>query len=143
MEKRVSSGRCSYEGCRAWARRNGAWCVAHPDGQRRSTDGRAPLGNQKAREHGLYDGYVPIVGLKEALALPPGDLRLEIAVVRQVLAHVLDSDVPPVELVSAVERATGALVRMLKVNKELSSETGGELEAGVEKYLRELGLGDA
>jgi len=51
--------------------------------------------------------------------------------------------VPPVELVGAVDRATGALVRMLKANKVLSSEADGELETAVEMYLRDLGLGGA
>ncbi len=132
---------CSYEGCRAWAKMGEIWCVAHPNGQPRMPEGWPVPGYRKARKRGLKSGYVPVVGLKEALALPPGDLRLEIAVVRQVLAQLLSSKVPPVELVGAVDRATGALVRMLKVNKVLSSEVDGELEAGVERYLRELGLG--
>ena len=139
MDKR----RCSYEGCRAWAKRGTAWCVRHPDGRRLPPPGQALPGNQKARKHGVYSAYVPVVELKQALHLPPGDLRLEIAVVRQVLAQVLDSDVPPVEMIGAVDRATGALVRMLKMNKELGSEADGELEMGVERYLREIGLGGA
>ena len=139
MEKRA----CGYKGCRAWAKRGTAWCVAHPDGQPRVPTGWALPGNQVASKHGLRSKYVPVVGLKEALLLPPGDLRLEIAVVRQVLAQVLDNEVPPVELVGAVDRATGALVRMLKANKVLSSEADGELETAVEMYLRDLGLGGA
>ncbi len=139
MEKRA----CSYEGCRAWARQGMAWCVAHPDGQPRVPAGWALPGNQAARKHGLYSAYVPVVGLKEALALPPGDLRLEIAVMRQVLAQALNSDAPPVELIDAVEKATGALVRMLKANKGLIPATDDEMEAGLERYLRELGLGGA
>ncbi len=66
------------------SRRGTAWCVAHPGGQPRAATGGAPDGNQNARKHGLYAAYVPVVELKQALVLPPGDLRLEIAVVRQV-----------------------------------------------------------
>ena len=139
MEKRA----CSYEGCRAWARRGTAWCLMHQERQRQRQPNCALPGNQVASKHGLRSKYVPVVGLKEALVLPPGDLRLEIAVVRQVLAQVLDNEVPPVELVGAVDRATGALVRMLKANKVLSSEADGELETAVEMYLRDLGLGGA
>ena len=120
-----------------------AWCVAHPDGVPRGRADLALPGNQKGRKHGLYSAYVPVVGLKEALALPPGDLRLEIAVMRQVLAQALESDAPPVELIDAVEKATGALVRMLKANKGLIPAADDEMEAGLERYLRELGLGGA
>lgn len=115
MEKR----RCEYEGCHAWARRGKTYCVAHPEGQPRRVGG-APEGNQNARTHGLYAAYVPVVDLKRALELPPGDLRLEIAVVRQLLAQLLGAELPPAEMVEAVDRATGALVRMLRANKQLS-----------------------
>ena len=138
MEKRA----CSYKGCRAWARQGMAWCVAHPDGHPRVPAGWALPGNQAARKHGLYSAYVPVVGLKEALALPPGDLRLD-AVMRQVLAQALHSDAPPMELVVAVEKATSALVRMLRANKGLIPAADDGMEEALERYLRELGLGGA
>lgn len=130
----MTKRRCTYEGCRAWARRGpagGAYCVAHADRQPQ------PESNQ----HGLYAAYVPVVDLKSALQLPPGDLRLEIAVVRQVLAQLLAAELAPTELVGAVDRATSALVRMLKANKQLSEDAAGELETAVEQYLAEFGLG--
>ncbi len=60
---------------------------------------------------------------------------------RQVLAQASNSKVPAVELIDAVDKATRALLRLLKANKVMISEADGELEAGVERYLRELGLG--
>ena len=132
---------CHYKGCMAWSRRDGHWCVAHPNGQPRVPEGWAVPGNQKGRRHGLKSAHVPVVGLKEALALPPADLRVEIAIVRQVLAQASNSKVPAVELIDAVDKATRALLRLLKANKVMISEADGELEMGVERYLRELGLG--
>lgn len=100
----------------------------------RRRDESAPL-------HALYAAYTPVVDLKSALQLPPGDLRLEIAVVRQVVAQLLAAELPPVELIAALDRATSALVRMLKANQQLSEDAAGELETAVEQYLAELGLG--
>ena len=125
---------CGFEGCNAPARRGTARCAGH-------AEPGAAEGNQNARKHGLYAAYVPVVELKNALRLPPGDLRLEIAVVRQVLQELLQSELAPVDLMEAVDKATSALVRMLKTNKQLSEDAAGELETAVEQYLRELGLG--
>lgn len=85
--------------------------------------------------------YKPVVDLKSALRLPPGDLRLEIAVMRQVLVQLLAAELPPVELIAALDKATAALVRMLKANQQLSEDAAGELETAVEQYLAEVGLG--
>ena len=134
---------CSYEGCRAWAKTGMAWCGTHPDGVPRGRADLALPGNQKGRKHGLYSGYVPVVEIKEALQLPPGDLRLEIAVVRQVLSQVLARDLPTSELVEAVEKTTSALVRMLRANKGLIPAADDGMEEALERYLRELGLGGA
>ena len=81
-----------------------------------------------------------MVGLKQALTLPPGDLRLEIAVVRQALAQLLEAELAPVELIGALDKATAALVRMLKANKQLNEDAANELEMAVDIFLRELGL---
>ncbi len=123
------------------------FCVAHPNGRPRRVGG-APRGNQNARKHGLYatyvpiaQTYVPIAQARQELELPPGDLRIEIALVRQALAQVLAADLPPASLITAVCRATSALVRMLKANKQLSEDAAGELDTAVDQYLRELGLG--
>ena len=136
MDKR----RCEFKGCKAWARRGMVFCVAHPDGRPRRVGG-APKGNQNARKHGVYATYVPIAQARQALELPPGDLRLEIALVRQALAQALAADLPPAPLITAVCRATSALVRMLKANKQLSVDAAGELDTAVDQYLREIGLG--
>ena len=83
---------------------------------------------------------MPVVGLEQALTLPPGDLRLEIAVVRQALAQLLEAELAPVELIGALDKATAALVRMLKANKQLNEDAANELEMAVDIFLRELGL---
>jgi hypothetical protein len=137
----MTKQQCEFEGCRSWARRGTPYCVAHPDGLPRSKHGGSQEGTQYARTQGLYAAYVPVVDLKSALRLPPGDLRLEIAVVRQVLAQLLAAELPPAELVAAVDKATSALVRMLKANKQLSEDAAGELETAVDRYLSDLGLG--
>ena len=56
------------------------------------------------------------------------------------LAQLLAAELGPTELVRVVDRATSALVRMLKANKQLSEDAAGELETAVEQYLAELGL---
>jgi hypothetical protein len=126
--------RCAVEGCRAWARRGTAWCVAHPDGQRRRTadDGT-----------GVYATYVPVVALEEALKLPPGDLRLEIAVARAVLRELLRAGLSIQELVAGLDKVTGALARMLRLNSTLTADDqeAGDLEAIVAGLLADLRLG--
>lgn len=129
--------RCDYEGCRAWPRRGTTYCVAHTERQ----PPPRPDDDQHLHAQGLYAAYVPVVDLKSALQLPAGDLRLEIAVVRQVLVQLLAAELPPAELIVALDRATSALVRMLKANQQLSEDAAGELETAVEQYLAELGLG--
>ena len=101
MEKR----RCQYEGCKGWAKQGSYWCVAHPDGTPRKVGG-APRGNQNARTHGAY---VLIVALEEALKLPAGDLRLEIAVMRAIFQELVRSDLPLSELIAGADTVTGAL----------------------------------
>ena len=123
--------RCTHEGCRAWARRagaggseagEGARCEAHSRRiPRTGVGGRK--GNQNARKHGLYASYVPVVALEHALDLPPGDLRLEIAVTRAALAELLNAELAPEAMVPALDRMTAALTRLLRTNKAL--ETAG------------------
>ena len=55
---------CAYEGCKAWARKDSPWCIAHPEGKPRRIGG-GRKGNQNARTHGAYAAYVPIVALEE------------------------------------------------------------------------------
>ena len=130
--------RCAREGCRAWARRESEWCVAHPEGQSRRTGG-APEGNQNARTHGLYARYVPVVALERALELPPGDLRIEIAVTRSVLADVMQSDMSPAELLKVLETGATTLTRLLRTNKQLADTGTGDLKDDVRRALAELG----
>ena len=154
MESKQRKQQCSYEGCRAWARwrplpdgsrpesEGGALCVAHSGGTRRKSTG-APKGNQNARKHGLYASYVPMVVLEEALDLPAGDLRLEIAVVRGILADLVKSDLPMAELVHAVDEATSALSRLLRTNKHLGDGQPDEFQDAMAQILKGLGLGGA
>ncbi len=152
MESRQRKQQCSYEGCRAWARwrplpdgsppecEGGALCVAHSGGTRRRSTG-APKGNQNARKHGLCSSYVPVVVLEDALKLPPGDLRLEIAVVRGILAELVKAELALPELADAVDAATSSLVRLLRTNKHLGEDRPDEFQETVAQVLRDLGLG--
>ena len=144
--------RCSFEGCRAWARRRpgpegsqaeaagGAWCSVHGGTMQRRRGG-APKGNQNARKHGVFGTYVPVVVLEEALKLPPGDLRLEIAVVRGILAELVKADLALPELAKAVDAATSSLARLLRTNKHLGEDRPDEFQETVAQVLRDLGLG--
>ena len=143
--------RCSYEGCRAWARRRtladgsspecegSALCAAHSSRDGRKSAG-APKGNQNARKHGLYASYVPVVVLEQALNLPPGDLRLEIAVVRGLLDDLLKTALPTPEMVAAVDVATRTLARLLRTNQRLEADRPDEFDDAVAQVLKKLGL---
>ncbi len=137
--------RCAYTDCRAWPVRGTEWCKAHPEGQPRSPNRSerkrgGKVGNQNTRKHGVYAEYVPVVALKDALKLPPGDLRLEIAVTRAVLREILDADLDTSALIAGLERATGALTRLLKTNKQIGAESQDELERVVDLVLKDIGL---
>ena len=136
MEKRC----CAYEGCKGWAKQGAPWCVAHPNGTPRKVGG-APKGNQNARTHGAYAAYVPIVALEEALKLPAGDLRLEIAVMRAIFRELVRADLPLSELIAGADTVTGALARLLRVNKVLGEGEEGAMEEVVRRVLGERGLG--
>ena len=129
--------RCAFEGCRAWARADSAWCVAHPEGKRRRVGG-GRAGNQNARTHGLYAEYVPVVEVKRALELPPGDLRLEIAVTRAILGDLLGSGLPPAELLNVLEIGSATLTRLLRTNKALGGAADEDADDGLRRALREL-----
>ena len=134
----VEKRRCAYEGCKGWAKQGSPWCVAHPEGTPRKVGG-APKGNQNARTHGAYAAYVPIVALEEALKLPAGDLRLEIAVMRGIFQELVRAGLPLSELIA--DTVTGALARLLRVNKVLGDGEEGAMEEVVGRVLGEYGLG--
>ena len=115
--------------------------MAHPEGKPRHVGGGMP-GNQNARKHGLYSAYVPVVALKQALDLPPGDLRLEIAALRALLAEAMQSELPSVELLKAVEAGMTTLARLLRTNKQLDNSGKEKLDEEVDRALEELGLGE-
>ncbi len=130
--------RCGYEGCRAWAQRAGDWCVAHPEGHPRKVGG-APRRNQNARKYGWFSGYVPVVALEQALDLPPGDLRLEIAVARAALSELLKAKLPPAEMAVTFDRVTAALTRLLRTNKVLEAAGSDMLHDVLGQVLDEMG----
>ena len=141
---------CAYAGCRALARHGTEWCVAHPGGWPRNPNqterkGGAPpeslIGNQNSRKHGAYAEYVPVVALRDALKLPPGDLRLEIAVTRAVLQEILNSELEAVDLINGLERGTNALARLLRTNKQINEHDQEEFEAVVAQVLNDIGMG--
>ncbi len=129
--------RCAYEGCKGWAKQGSPWCVAHPEGTPRKVGG-APRGNQNARTHGAYAAYVPIVALEEALKLPAGDLRLEIAVMRAIFQELVRSGLPLGELIAGADTVTGALARLLRVNKVLGDEQHDAMEETLVAYGEEI-----
>lgn len=138
--------RCAYGNCRAWAKRGTEWCVAHPAGEPRSPNGTerkggSTIGNQNPRKHGAYAEYVPVVALRDALKLPPGDLRLEIAVTRAMLQEILTSELDAVDLINGLERATGALTRLLKTNQQINAGDQDAYEATVAQVLKDIGMG--
>jgi hypothetical protein len=124
--------------------------VVHPEGEPRNPNrterkGGAPpesmIENQNRRKHGAYAEYVPVVALRDALKLPPGDLRLEIAVTRAVLQEILHSELDAVELIVGLERATGALTRLLKTNQQINPDDQDAFEATVAQVLKDIGMG--
>jgi hypothetical protein len=122
--------------------RGSPYCNTHLDGGRTEVAGWSHVGNQHARKHGLYANYVRTEGLEEALNLPISDLRAEIAGVRHVLARLLATDLPPLELLYGVVTLSRALVRLLTTNKLLFEDGPDEDEMAIEQMLRDLGLGD-
>jgi hypothetical protein len=131
---------CAYEGCKAWAKKDSPWCIAHPEGKPRRIGG-GRKGNQNARTHGAYAAYVPIVALEEALKLPAGDLRLEIAVMRGMFQELMRSELSLEETIKRAETITGALVRLLRANKALGDEQEGAMEEMLRRVLGADGLG--
>ena len=121
------------------------WCVAHKNGVKTFRGGGhgpgEPKGNQNRRTHGAYATYVPIVALKDALNLPPGDLRLEIAAARHVLGELLKSDLTPAQRMAGLNLASAALARLLRTNIELEAGEIKDLLDGYNQYLDDLGLG--
>ena len=139
-KRRYRRERCGFSGCRAWAQGTSGWCIAHPEGRLRQIGGGQP-GNQNARTHGLYSKYVPVVALEQALDRPPGDLRLEIAVTRALLAELLNMDLPADKALPALDRATGALARLLRTNKALESVGSDVLHDALWQVLEDTEAG--
>ncbi len=117
---------CQYEGCRAWPRKGQRYCVAHPEGQQRSVGG-APDGNQNARVHGLYSGFVSVEALQRAMEQPADDLRLEIAAVRAAIDELLSmKGMDAGERLKALDKGMGALARLIRIQKQVSGDDGGD-----------------
>jgi hypothetical protein len=81
------------------------------------------------------------VPIAAALEQPPGDLRMEIAAVRAVLAELLEAELPAETLANVVDRATNALVRLMRANKSLA-EKQDEADQAALDVLRDLGQGE-
>ena len=132
--------RCGYKRCRTRAQTGSDWCGAHAEGRAQRVGGGQP-GNQNARKHGRFSAYVPVVALEQALDLPPGDLRLEIAVARAVMADLLQKELPTEELVVALDRVAGTLTQLLRTNKALEAVGSDVLHDVVGPVLEAMGLG--
>ncbi len=80
-----------------------------------------------------------MVALEQALDLPPGDLRLEIAVARAALSELLKAKLPPAEMAVAFDRVTAALTRLLRTNKVLEAAGSDMLHDVLGQVLDEMG----
>jgi hypothetical protein len=94
-----------------------------------------------SKEKQGYRAYRPVVAVEEALRLPPGDLRPEIAVVRAAIHELVSAGLPAEELIDALNTGTGALARLFRVNKLLSEQEAGVLDEAVARVLGDLGMG--
>ena len=134
---RYRKERCGFQGCQAWVQGSSDWCVSHPEGRPRQVGGGTP-GNQNARTHGLYSSYVPVVALEQAMDLPPGDLRLEIAVTRALLAELLKMSLPADQAVPIFDRASGTLPRLLRTNRVLEAVGSNAMQDLIGRVARDL-----
>src|SRR3712207_1921540 len=85
-----------------------------------------------------YRTYVPRTDMEAAIEMPPEDLRREIAVVRVVLAELLHAGLSVQELANAVDKVTGALARMLRINHQIGAGQADSVEADIQRALEEL-----
>ena len=146
---------CVYPGCRARAVRNGAFYYAHRSGPRTPQPREAPEPDdawygvprepgpsaESDRSNALYAQYAPVRSLQEAMEAPPGDLQLEIAVMRAALADLVRAGLPITDLIACLDQGMGALVRLLRTNHVVSGEQARNVMDAIETILVEMNMG--
>ena len=136
----MAGQRCVREGCRAWARRGGTECAAHEGRSGRGGEVDGPrAGGKCARER--FAAYAPVTQLEAAVGQSSDDLQAEIAVTRLLLVELLRADLPTDKLVMLVDKATGALARLLRANREIAGPDAGEVDEAIGRVLREVDEG--
>ncbi len=149
---------CGYEGCRAYAMKEGTWCVAHDVG-RPPRASAAPKGNQNSRRHGMHSGQAQAIptmvnegGISEAARKEIGvgagpmedcaeaDLDREIRATRQALGQVMSDGLASPELLKALNIGTTTLTRLLRTKQKMEATGRNELREVVQRALRDLGL---
>ena len=90
-----------------------------------------------------YYAYTPPVDLEHAAEQPPGNLRMEIAVVRTVLADLLKIDLPPAQQALVVNQLMGALVRLVRENRFADGTQAEQLHQETAELLEDPQVGMA
>jgi hypothetical protein len=143
---------CSHAGCRAWAMRGAAYCVAHrndadervpgeglPDERRERIDRFADL--VRAGKHAdLIDAALQAAidasSSERSLATEIGALRLMLQ--RVVATELLDGD--PRETSQTITRLVDAIIRALRMEQTLAASFEDDLRAAVTRVFAEQGL---
>jgi len=82
-----------------------------------------------------------VTQLEAAVGQSSDDLQAEIAVTRLLLVELLRADLPTDKLVMLVDKATGALARLLRANREIAGPDAGEVDEAIGRVLREVDEG--
>jgi hypothetical protein len=90
---------------------------------------------------GAYAAYEPPVAVADAARDPPGNLRVEIAVVRAMLADVLRLPLAPDKRAAVVGTLLATLARLMRENRELDGSAGDPLEATQQEVLNDPATG--
>ncbi len=135
----MAGRQCVREGCRAWARRGGMECVAHDRQTGRGSESDVARAYGR-RGRARFAANTPVAQLEAALGQSSDDLQAEIAVTRLLLVELLRADLPTDKLVMLVDKATGALARLLRANREIAGPDAGEVDEAIARVLREIGV---
>lgn len=141
--------RCARDGCRAWAMRGAAFCVAHRDdlggAQGAAEDG--PSRNERFVEQLQAGRFSELIDLTvqaaldvfaadHSLATEIGALRLMLR--RVIVTELLDGD--PRETTLTLTRLVDAIIRALRMEQTLATRFEDELRAVVTRAFADHGL---
>jgi hypothetical protein len=135
--------RCTFQGCKKWRMSGADLCNTHIDGGRTELAGASRAASWRDPMYGQYVPYVPMDGLEEALSNASlDDLRVEIAITRDMMRHALTAGLPLLERIDVLAKLSRVLVRLFTIQKRLCKDGPAETEREIEQWIRELGLGD-